>query len=55
MLLSARERILTIRLLNKLAIHPDYAKVLGIESVQDRSGPEEIEEHPRESFLQNGG
>ena len=36
MLLSIRERILTIRLLEKVSKHPMYAKSLGIEGVQPR-------------------
>ena len=34
MLLSIRERILTIRLLEKVSKHPMYAKSLGIEGGQ---------------------
>ena len=36
MLLSIRERILTIRLLEKVSKHPIYAKSLGIEGEQLR-------------------
>ncbi|MGO5096980.1 hypothetical protein ACTQ34_14345 [Agathobaculum sp. LCP25S3_E8] len=32
--MSVRERILSIRLLNKVSKHPMYAKALGIEGVQ---------------------
>jgi len=32
--LSARERILMIRLLDKVSKHPMYAKALGVEGVQ---------------------
>ena len=29
--MSARERVITIRLIEKLQVHPAYAKALGIE------------------------
>ena len=45
-LLSARERILTIRLLDKAARHPMYAAALGIEYVQERVGSDDLEEPP---------
>ena len=32
-LLSVKERILTIQLMNKIARHPTYAKALGLEGV----------------------
>ena len=36
MLLRTRERILTIRLLEKVKEHPAYAKALGIEAVKEK-------------------
>lgn len=32
-LLSVKERILTIQLMNKIARHPAYAKALGLEGI----------------------
>lgn len=46
MLLSTRERILTIRLFDKVARHPMYAMGLGIECEQDRIGLDDLEEPP---------
>ena len=34
--MSVKERIMTIRLMEKLQTHPAYAKVLGIEICVDR-------------------
>ena len=34
--LSARERILIIRLLNKVKKHPEYAEALGIKAVEPK-------------------
>lgn len=34
--MSAKERIMTIRLMEKLQTHPAYAKVLGVEICVDR-------------------
>lgn len=43
--MSAKERILLIRLLNKLEQHPAYAKVLGIETAgADRSSKQDRED-----------
>ena len=44
--MSARERILTIRLLDKAARHPAYAAALGIECVQEGTGLNDLEEPP---------
>lgn len=44
--MSARERILTIRLLAKVARHPMYAVALGIECVQERIGLDDLEDPP---------
>ena len=41
-LLSTRERIMTIRLLDKILKHPLYAKALGIEGIQQRTGPGDL-------------
>ena len=46
MLLGTRERILVIRLLDKVAGNPNYAKVLGIECVQGMDGQDDLEEPP---------
>ena len=46
MLLSVRERILTIRLLDKLSKQPMYASVLSIECVQEMGGSDDLEEPP---------
>ena len=42
-LLRVRERILTIRLLDKVSKHPMYAKALGIEGVQRRGGSGDLD------------
>jgi len=44
--LSVRERILTIRLLDKVARHPMYAAALGIECVQEVVSLDDLEEPP---------
>ena len=44
--MSARERILTIRLLDKVARHPMFATTLGIECVQELVGSDDLEEPP---------
>jgi len=44
--MCARERILTIRLLDKVKRNPAYAAALGIECVPDTPGTEEQEEPP---------
>ena len=44
--MGTRERILTIRLLDKVARHPNYAKALGIECIPGMSGPDDLEEPP---------
>ena len=46
MLLRARERILTIRLLDKLSAHPAYAASLGIEYAQETVSPDDSQEPP---------
>ena len=38
MLLSVRERILTIKVLDKISRQPMYAAMLGIECVQKKKG-----------------
>lgn len=40
-LLSTRERILAIQLLEKISKHPMYAKALGIEGVQAKVSADE--------------
>ena len=44
--MNARERILTIRLLDKVARHPMFAASLGIECVQEMVGSDDSEEPP---------
>lgn len=44
--MSTGERILTIRLLDKVARHPIYTGALGIECVQERVGSDDLEEPP---------
>ncbi|MGN0335843.1 MAG: hypothetical protein ACI4DV_09355 [Lachnospiraceae bacterium] len=44
--MSVRERILTIRLLDKVSGHPMYAVALGIECVQEMVGSDDLEEPP---------
>ena len=39
--LSARERILTIRLMEKAAEHPAFAQAIGIECVQETNSSDE--------------
>lgn len=46
MLLNVRERILTIRLMDKFAQNPEYAAVLGVECVQDMDGLGDPEDPP---------
>lgn len=46
MLLNVRERILTIRLLDKVARQLMYATTLGIECVQELVGSDDLEEPP---------
>lgn len=45
-LLSVRERILTIRLLDKVTSYPMYTAALGIEYVQKMAGSDDLEEPP---------
>ena len=45
-LMSVKERILTIRLFDKVMRQPAYAAALGIECIQDPSFPEDREEPP---------
>ena len=44
--MSARERIMTIRLMDKVAKHPLYAALLGIEIVTEKEGMEDAGEPP---------
>jgi len=44
--LSTRERILTIRLLDKVTRHPMYAAALGIECKQTLIGSDDTDEPP---------
>ena len=44
--MSVRERILTIRLLDKADRHPVFAASLGIECSDKMAGPDELEEPP---------
>ena len=44
--MNVRERILTIRLMDKLAQNPDYAAVLGVECVQSTDGLGDPEDPP---------
>ena len=44
--MSTRERIMTIRLLDKAAKHPLYATLLGIEVVTKKEGMEDAGEPP---------
>lgn len=44
--MSTRERILTIRLLEKASGHPVYAALLGIEAMSDVCRQDEKEEPP---------
>ena len=44
--MSVRERILTIRLFDKVRKQPAYAAALGIECVQEKPGAEDREEPP---------
>lgn len=41
--MSTRERIMTIRLMDKAAKHPLYATLLGIEMVAEKEGVEACE------------
>ncbi len=43
---STRERILTIRLLEKAADYPAFAQAIGIECVQETSASNDDEEPP---------
>ena len=44
--MSTRERITTIRLMDKAAKHPLYATLLGIEMVTEKEGVEDAGEPP---------
>ncbi len=44
--MSVRERILTIRLIDKVSRYPMYAAALGIECVQDMAPLDDPEEPP---------
>ena len=44
--MSTRERIMTIRLMDKAAKHPLYATLLGIEIVTEKEGMEDAGEPP---------
>lgn len=44
--MSTRERIMTIRLMDKAAKHPLYATLLGIEMVAEKEGVEDACEPP---------
>ena len=44
--MNTRERILTIRLLEKASRQPAFAALLGIDCITDASGQEEKEEPP---------
>jgi len=44
--MSTRERIMTIRLIDKAAKHPMYAALLGIEIVTEMDGMEDAGEPP---------